>query len=92
MSFYLLKPCRGKAAFEAVPEYGIQLDLVRGKSDLEAHGYDVTDAGVMLVCTKENLQVSIYPSGKLLIQTKSRENALKAANGIYAILGMGEGI
>ena len=92
MSFYLLKPCRGKAAFEAVPKEKVQLDMERGKAALESQGYDVTDAHVMLVCTTENLQVSIYPSGKLLIQTESREDAMNHANGIYEILGIGKEI
>ena len=90
MSFYLLKPCRGKAAFEAVPKERVRLDMEKGKTDLEAHGYVVTDAGVMLVCVKGELQVSIYPSGKLLIHTKSRENALTVANGLYKVFNIGE--
>jgi ribonuclease HIII len=92
MSFYLLKPCRGKAAFEAVPKERVQLDMEKGKTDLGAHGYKVTDAGVMLVAVKKKLQVSIYPSGKLLIQTKSKEDAMDIANEIYAIIGIAEGI
>ena len=92
MSFYLLKPCRGKAAFEAIPKERVQLDMEKGKTDLEAHGHEVTDAGVMLVAVKRKLLVSIYPSGKLLIHTKSREDALEVANGLFDILGIGEGI
>ena len=92
MSFYLLKPCRGKAAFEAVPKERVRLDMEKGKTDLEAHGYVVTDAGVMLVAVKGKLHASIYPSGKLLIHTSSRESALDMANELYAILGIAEGI
>jgi TATA-box binding protein (TBP) (component of TFIID and TFIIIB) len=90
MSFYLLRPCRGKAAFEAVPRERIQLDMERCRTDMEAHGYDVTDAGVMVVAVKGKLQVSIYPSGKLLIHTRSRENALEVANGLFEIFNIGE--
>ncbi len=90
MSFYLLKPCRGKAAFEAVPKERVQPDMEKCINDLNTHGYKVTDAGVMLVAVKKKLQVSIYPSGKLLIQTKSKEDAMDIANEIYAILGIAE--
>jgi hypothetical protein len=90
MSFYLLKPCRGKAAFEVVPGEEIKLDMEMCKTDMEAHGYQVTDAGVMLVCKRGKLQVSIYPSGKLLIHTKSRDSAEKEANRIFSIIGIEE--
>lgn len=92
VSFYLLKPCRGKAAFEAVPKDGCRLDMDKGANLLRAHGYDVTDAKVMLVAAKGGLKVSIYPSGKLIIQTGSEEMAFDAANGIYAVFGLGEAI
>lgn len=92
MSFYLLKPCRGKAAFEAIPKEKVQLDMQKFKTNLEARDYEVTDAGVMLVAVKGKLQVSIYPSGKLLIHTGSRVNALEVANGLFDIFGVGEGI
>lgn len=92
MSFYLIKPCRGKAAFEAIPKVEVQIDLKKGLADLRGYGYEVTDAGVMLVAVKGELQVSIYPSGKLLIQTTSREEASEVANGIFDIFGMGKGI
>ncbi len=92
MSFYLLKPCRGKAAFEAIPKERVQLDMEKCIYDLKTHGYKVTDAGVMLVAVKGKLQVSIYPSGRLLIHTRSRENALGVANGLFEIFNIGEGI
>lgn len=89
MSFYLLRPCRGKAAFEAIPKFSVVIDLDRGDRELKAHGYDVTHAGVMLVCSRGGTGISVYPSGKLLIRNASREKAIATANAVYELLDIG---
>lgn len=88
MSYYLLRPCKGKAAFEAIPKINIVVDIKDSIDKLIMKGYDVLDAGVMLVAKKEDLEVTIFPSGKLLVKTSSREKALEETNVIYDTLGL----
>jgi ArsR family metal-binding transcriptional regulator len=86
MTFYLLKPCQGKAAFEAILRAQVKIDLSERVDSLRIHGYNVMDAGVMIVAKKGDISVSIYPSAKLLIKCKSEEEAARKANEIYEIL------
>jgi hypothetical protein len=90
MTFYILKPCQGKAAFEAVLHSQIQIDITNRVKNLEAHGYEVLDAGIMLVAKKDEFEISIYPSAKLLIKCDSKEKATQKANEIYDILDISQ--
>jgi hypothetical protein len=90
MTFYLLRPCQGKAAFEAVLKSQIQIDISKRVKVLRARGYDVLDAGIMLVAKKDEFEISIYPSAKLLIKCESKEKATQKANEIYEILDISE--
>ena len=86
MTFFLLKPCQGKAAFEAILHSQIKIDLTERVDSLRIHGYNVMDAGIMLVVKKDDVSISIYPSAKLLIKCESKEKAAQKANEIYEIL------
>ena len=88
MSFYLLRPCKGKSAFEALPKAQIRIDINRSSHQLKAHGYEITDAGVMLIAKKGDVEISIYPSGKLLIKGLSKEQAFDKVNEIYHTIGV----
>ncbi|UCF08352.1 MAG: hypothetical protein JSW28_01285 [Thermoplasmata archaeon] len=92
MSYYLLRPCKGKAAFEAVPRFEVQIDINSAKVVMKANGYKVVDAGIMLVLAKGEAEVSLYPSGKLLIKAVSGKEASEEANKIYGLLGIPNGI
>ena len=53
MTFYILKPCQGKAAFEVLLKSQAQIKIAECIPNLEENGYDVVDAGVMLVAKKK---------------------------------------
>jgi hypothetical protein len=86
MSFYLIKPCKGKSAFEAVPKSQAKVDMKEGMDLLKGNGYDVLNAGVMLVAKKDDVEVSIFPSGKLIIKTTSKVKALMESKNIFETL------
>lgn len=88
MTFYVLKPCKGKAAFEVLPRSRIQIDMAQSIPALQKKGYNVTDAGVMLVAKKDDVEISIYPGAKLLIKCPTEEDAAQIANEIYQDLGV----
>ena len=86
---YLLRPCKSKAAFEAIPQKvggNLKLDLTTCGKLLEDIGYeDVCDAKVLIIMKKE-VEVTIYSSGKLLLRTDSKEQAESAMNEIYGVI------
>lgn len=71
----LIQPCKTTAAYEAIPERDLGLDLGRLEGDLVARGWQpVANAGILLVVRKR-LETSIFQSGKLLIKTRNRVEA-----------------
>ena len=89
MSGYLLRPCKSSAAFEAIPNLSsrgkqkFELDLTECRNILETSGYEeVCDAKVLLIMKKE-IEVTIYPSGKLIIKTDSKTEAEMVMNEVY---------
>jgi hypothetical protein len=62
--------------------------LAKSVPSLSENGYEVTDAGVMLVAKKGEVEISIYPSAKLLIKCRSKEDAEGYANEIFRVLGV----
>ncbi len=64
------------------------IDIANCVSLLRENGYEVTDAGVMLVAKKETIEISIYPSAKLLVKCQNEEDAKVIANEIYRVLGV----
>ncbi len=66
----LLQPCKTTAAYEAIPERDLRLDMRELERRLHAAGWrTLADAGIMLVVQKENRDASVFQSGKLLIKT-----------------------
>ena len=89
MAGHLLRPCKSKAAFEALPHKSggnLKLDLSTCGKLLGEIGYqDVCDAKVLIIMEKK-IEVTIYPSGKLLLKTDSKEHAESAMNEIYGAI------
>ena len=86
MSGHLLRPCKSTAAYEALPteEVGnLKLDLLNCQDKLGTIGYEeVCNAKVLLILKKE-IEVTIYPNGKLILKTDSQEQAQRVMNEIY---------
>lgn len=86
MSGYLLRPCKSTAAFEALPNQngtGAKIDLIECQAALEGLGYEeVCDARVLIIMKKE-IEVTIYPDGKLILKTDNKEIAERIMNEIY---------
>ncbi len=90
MTFYVLKPCQGKAAFEVLLKSNARIKFAECIPNLEENGYEVVDAGIMIVAKRNDIEISIYPSAKLLIKCVSKEKAKEEANAIYGLLGVSE--
>lgn len=76
----LLRPCRTSAAYEAIPESDLELDIPRLEARLMELGWaPLANAGIMLVVRK-NVEATIFQSGKLLIKTRERDRAEQVWN------------
>ncbi|MBW3582895.1 MAG: hypothetical protein KY455_07335 [Euryarchaeota archaeon] len=79
----LLRPCKNTAAFEALPDRPLQVDLDRLESVLVGAGWSlVVNAAVMLIVRKET-EVSVYRSGKVLIKTRDPDEALGVYRAVF---------
>ena len=91
LSGYLLRPCKSSAAFEAIPNLSsmgkqkqkFKLDLTECRNILETSGYEEVCNAKVLLIMKNEIEVTIYPSGKLIIKTDSKSDAEKVMNEIY---------
>lgn len=92
MSAVLLKPCKGSHGFQGVTDRNLKLDLSRVNSLLLGEGFEEKMCvDIIMVVQKEDLEFTIYPSGKFLIKpalvngTLSREKAEEEANALLHI-------
>jgi hypothetical protein len=87
MSGYLLRPCKSTAAYEALPDTSggnLNLDLDSVQIQLLEIDFElVCDAKVMIIL-KKGIEVTIYPSGKLLLKTDIKDDAERIMNEIYS--------
>ena len=83
MTFFTLKPCKSSAAYEMVPEKKVNIDLKTASETLNGVGFEIVLNAKVILIVKKNVEVSIYPSGKLIVKTDSRGDAENVANEVY---------
>jgi len=90
MTHYIFKPCQSAAGFVVLPKKSTRLKLEQIKLRLAAAGYSIVDAKVMLVVTDKtrNMEITLYPSGKLLLNSNDEAAARAAAEALYAAAGI----
>ena len=92
----VLRQCKTKAGFEALPvdekgkwDQERRLNLPAVCKSLKTLGYEVTDAGPLLVVkTKGICEATIYPTGRLIIKSNSESDSKATAERIYTDLGL----
>jgi ArsR family metal-binding transcriptional regulator len=89
MGFYLVHPCKSTAAYEAVPQNQQmkKLNLSETEQKLSKLDYEIlANAEILLVVRKGSCEISIYPSGKLLIKIEEQSEAEKIASELEGII------
>jgi len=77
---YLLEMCSGRAAWTVVPEKVKQIELELVSSIIEKEGWNCTLRNrLCYTFSGDAVDITLYPSGKLLIKTDEREVAAKIA-------------
>ena len=82
-----VRPCQGSSGTEVLIDEPLALDLDVCASRLEAAGLDVTDARTLLVVTGD-VQVTLFPSGRMLVHTSDLEAARALATRVLRISGV----
>ena len=79
----ILKPCKSSDAFEFIPERESRLDL---KSIAKRFREVKIATDIVAVVVYNGVDVSIYPSGRMLIHTGDEKKAESIASALRRIL------
>lgn len=85
MTYYTLRLCASRGAFEAVPDPPRNVDLKRIRARLEAVGIPVVDARVMLIAQLER-EVTFGRDGRVLIKSKDPKEAQRLFDSLQPLL------
>ncbi len=84
----LLKLCKTNAVYEALPEKRAALDVGSFAQKFRSAGYAIMAELPQMMIAKKGCELTIYRSGRILIKTDSRDEAEKASEEAYRILGI----
>lgn len=88
MEYSVLELCRNRAGYEAVPKSRLQLKLAEVERDLVESGFEpLANAGILLVVRWEDVELSVFESGKLLFKTREMDKARVAMAAFRAAMG-----
>ena len=87
-AFYLVRPCATSAGYEARPRQPLRLSLQEAEQALRSADVEVLrNAGVVLLA-RAGCDVTVFPTGKLLLKTTDQAEAEAATQRIAAALGV----
>jgi hypothetical protein len=87
--FKVVRIC-GSIANTVLPEERIKFDLKGSIPILQDLGFTVLDREVMLLATKDGIEVSIYRTGRMVIHPAEKEKAREMADELYCLLARSE--
>lgn len=86
VKFKVVRLCK-EDAMTIVPTSMARYDLERVAELLSKTGYDVDDKGVMVTVALDGKEVTLYPSGRMVVaHINGKEDAAQVAEAIYAML------
>jgi hypothetical protein len=85
VTYYSLRLCANRGAFEAIPDPPAPVDLRRIRARLEASGIPVVDARVMLIAQLER-EVTFGRDGRVLIKSKDPAEAQRLFDSLRPLL------
>ncbi|HVM44921.1 MAG TPA: hypothetical protein VM582_03205 [Candidatus Thermoplasmatota archaeon] len=76
MEYSVLELCKNRAGYEAIPRGKLKLDLRKLEGELQEAGFEpLANAGILLVVRWEDVELSVFESGKLLFKTRELDKA-----------------
>ena len=80
-----VRPCKGSSGTEVLPEGKMDLGMDASAKRLRQAGMDVTNAKVLLI-VRGSPQVTLYPSGRMLVHTDDLDRARERAVQVLTLL------
>ncbi|MCK5254251.1 MAG: hypothetical protein KAQ96_14935 [Thermoplasmata archaeon] len=80
-----MRPCKGSSGTEVLPEGKMDLGMDSSAKLLRQAGMDVTNAKVLLI-VRGSPQVTLYPSGRMLVHTDDLDRARERAVHVLKLL------
>ena len=85
---FVVKPCREKGSLEAVPKKERHLNLKKMQGLLLGIGYEVKVNTPFVLIVKREKEVSVFPSGRLLIKSSDPDEVKRIAKEIYGLVSV----
>lgn len=86
--YSVLELCKNRAGYEAIPKARLRLQLRQVERDLVEAGFEaLANAGILLVVKWEDVELSVFESGKLLFKTRDAEEARVAMAAFRGAMG-----
>jgi hypothetical protein len=82
-----VRPCKGSSGTEVLPEDKLALPIGTSAEQLRMAGMEVTDARALLII-RDPPQVTLYPSGRMLVHTDDLDLAKERALLVLSLLGL----
>jgi hypothetical protein len=76
MKFRIIRICKSEA-MSAVPQTPIRFDLDRSSASLQTNGYKVEENPMMVVAKKDNVEITLYTNGRLLVTPATDKEAVR---------------
>lgn len=84
----MLELCKNRAGYEAMPRHRLKLDLRDVERTLVEAGFAaLANAGILLVVKWEDVELSVFESGKLLFKTREEGSARVAMAAFRGAMG-----
>lgn len=88
VDYSVLELCKNRAGFEAIPKAKLKLDLRALEGELKDAGFEpLANAGILLVVRWEDVELSVFESGKLLFKTREIDKARVAMAAFQGAMG-----
>ena len=88
VEYSVLELCKNRAGYEAVPRSRLALDLTKLEGELKEAGFEpLANARILLVVRWEDVELSIFESGKLLFKTRELDKARVAMAAFRGAMG-----
>lgn len=88
VEYSVLELCKNRAGYEAFPRTRMKLDLRKLEGELQEAGFEpLANAGILLVVRWENVELSLFESGKLLFKTRDIDQAKVAMAAFRGAMG-----
>lgn len=86
--YSVLELCKNRAGYEAIPQSKLKLRLYELERELKEAGFEpLANAGILLVVRWEDVELSVFESGKLLFKTQDQGKARVAMAAFQGAMG-----